>query len=88
MCSSKPAAAPVAAKKPAADDSDEEDEDDVADIPIVVPAPKPGGGGKPRRASVSAESMDPSKLKAQMSQITSIEKSPDVTERFDFIDLS
>jgi cAMP-dependent protein kinase regulator len=30
---------------------------------------------------VSAESMDPSKLKAQMSQVTSIEKSPEVANR-------
>jgi len=30
---------------------------------------------------VSAESTDPSKIKAQMSKVTSIEKSPDVTAR-------
>jgi len=64
-------------KKPAKDDSDEEDEDDVADIPIVAPTAAPKG--KPRRQSVSAESMDPSKLKAQMSQVTSIPKNPEVT---------
>ena len=36
---------------------------------------------KSRRVSVSAESMDPSKLKAQMSNVTSIEKSPEVASR-------
>lgn len=60
-------------------DSEEDDEDDVADIPIVAQA-KPRGGGSSRRVSVSAESMDPNKLKAQMSQVASIPKSPEVTE--------
>lgn len=70
-----PAPTPAAKKAAAKDeDSEEEDEDDVADI---VPVAKKGPA--PRRTSVSAESMDPSKLKAQMSQVTSIEKSPEVT---------
>lgn len=33
-----------------------------------------------RRVSVSAESMDPNKLKAQISQVTNIPKSPEVTQ--------
>lgn len=71
----KPAAK---APQPAEDsDDDEDDEDDVADI--VAPPPKPQP--KARRVSVSAESMDPSKMKAQMSQVTKIEKSPEVTTR-------
>jgi len=70
------APAPSAAKKEAAkDDSDEENEDDIADIPVVA---QPKGKPVNRRVSVSAESMDPSKLKAQMSQVTNIPKSPDV----------
>jgi cAMP-dependent protein kinase regulator len=62
-------------KKP--EDSDEEDDgEDVADMPVAAaPVPK----GKPRRVSVSAESMDPAKLKAQMSQVTDIPKSPEIT---------
>lgn len=62
----------------ASDDSDEDEGDDVADIPVVAAPSAPKG--KPRRISVSAESMDPSKLKAQMSQVTSIPKSPEVTQ--------
>jgi len=69
----------IAKKAAAKDDSEDEEEgDDVADIPVVTQA-KPAAG-KPRRISVSAESMDPSKLKAQMSQITNIPKSPEVTQ--------
>ena len=49
----------------------------MADIPVVAQA-KPKAGN--RRVSVSAESMDPSKLKAQMSQVTNIPKSQDVTD--------
>ena len=74
-------AAPVkaAAKKAAKDDSDEDEgDDDIADIPVAA-APAPGAGKKPRRVSVSAESMDPEKLKAQRSQVTNIAKSPEVT---------
>lgn len=74
-----PAAAPAAAAAaaPNADDSEEDDEDDVADI---VPMAKPTGP-KPRRSSVSAESMDPSKMNAMKENVTSIEKSPEVAER-------
>lgn len=77
---SKSDAQPAGAKpapQPAEDSEDEDDEDDVADI--VAPPPKPQP--KSRRVSVSAESMDPSKMKAQMSQVTKIEKSPEVTAR-------
>lgn len=61
------------------DDSedDEDDYDDSAELAAPTPAPKP----KSRRVSVSAESMDPAKMKSQMSQVTSIEKSPEVTSR-------
>jgi cAMP-dependent protein kinase regulator len=57
-------------------DSEDDEDDDVADIPVVAQAKTKSGN---RRISVSAESMDPSKLKAQMSQVTSIPKSPEVT---------
>lgn len=60
-------------------DEDDDDEDDVADIPVVQNNAKPRGGN--RRSSVSAESMDPAKLKAQISQVTNIPKSPEVTEK-------
>ena len=66
--------APVADAPPA--DSDEEDEDDVADMPEIAPRPQ----GKSRRTSVSAESMDPAKMNAMKDKVTSIEKSPEVTE--------
>ena len=72
-------AKPVFAKSaPKDDDSEEEDDDDVADIPVVA---SQKAKGAPRRVSVSAESMDPSKLKAQMSQVTNIPKSPEVTAK-------
>lgn len=61
------------------DSDEEEDEDDVADIPVVAPQAKAKPGN--RRVSVSAESMDPNKLKAQMSQVTNIPKSPEVTAK-------
>eukprot|EP00341_Mesodinium_pulex_P006827 CAMPEP_0116932808 /NCGR_PEP_ID=MMETSP0467-20121206/28662_1 /TAXON_ID=283647 /ORGANISM="Mesodinium pulex, Strain SPMC105" /LENGTH=415 /DNA_ID=CAMNT_0004613569 /DNA_START=37 /DNA_END=1284 /DNA_ORIENTATION=- len=67
-------------KKDDSDSEDDEDdfaEDDIADMPAPVARPQP----KSRRVSVSAESMDPSKLKAQMSNVTSIEKSPEVASR-------
>jgi cAMP-dependent protein kinase regulator len=60
------------------DDSDEDD-DDVADIPVVAAQSKPKAGN--RRVSVSAESMDPNKLKSQMSQVSNIPKSPEVAEK-------
>jgi cAMP-dependent protein kinase regulator len=71
------AAATSATSAPtAADDDSEDDEDDyVGDMrEVAVAKPKP----KDRRSSVSAESMDPSKLKAQMSQVTNIPKDPEV----------
>lgn len=61
-------------------DSEGEDEDDVADIPVKAPPPKQPQG-KSRRVSVSAESMDPAKMKAQANNVTCIEKSPDVARR-------
>lgn len=74
------AAAPApAAKKAAAkeEDSDAEEGDDFADdAPVMAPPPK--AKGPSRRVSVSAESMDPNKLKSQMSQVTNIEKDPAV----------
>lgn len=58
----------------------EDDEDDYADGPEVLPtSPSPTRPAN-RRRSVSAESTDPVKLKAQMSQIASIPKSREVTE--------
>lgn len=75
---SKPVMAAQSAP-PAADDSDDDDEDDfAADLPEMAAA-KPKV--KDRRSSVSAESMDPEKLKAQISQVTNIPKDPDVTRK-------
>lgn len=78
-----PAAAPAAdARKsePAEDPTDSEEEgDEMGEIKEFVP--RKVESGKPRRVSVSAESMDPAKLKQQKSQVTCIEKSPDVTEQ-------
>eukprot|EP00981_Chlorochromonas_danica_P000839 scaffold198_cov169-Ochromonas_danica.AAC.10 len=68
----------AAKKQEKEEDSDEEEEDDVADIPVVAQAKAKSGN---RRTSVSAESMDPNKLKSQMSQVTNIPKSPEVTEK-------
>lgn len=72
------AAAPAAAPAPQAnaDDDSEEDEDDMGDIVEIAPKARPAG----RRTSVSAESMDPSKMKAQMANVTCIEKEPAVYE--------
>jgi len=65
-----------APSKKDADSDEEEDEDDIVDMPTIAAAKaKP----KDRRISVSAESMDPNKLKAQISQVTNIPKSPEVT---------
>jgi cAMP-dependent protein kinase regulator len=75
-------AAPAAAAKksePAEDPTDSEEEDEMGEIKEFVP--RKVEGGKPRRVSVSAESMDPAKLKQQKSQVTCIEKPPDVTEQ-------
>jgi len=74
--------AKAAAAAPAKDDSaseEEEEEDDVGEIKAFVP--RQPASGKPRRVSVSAESMDPAKLKQQMSQVTCIEKSREVAEQ-------
>lgn len=66
-----------AAKKDDDDSEEEEDEgDDVADMPVVQQSRSAKGGN--RRVSVSAESMDPAKLKAQASQVTNIPKSPEI----------
>lgn len=59
------------------DDSEQEDEDDVhATLPDDYVPPKIGNKG--RKTGVSAESMDPAKMKEQMKNITCIEKSPEV----------
>lgn len=67
-------AAAAPADETALDSDDEDDEDDVEDMPEFVPQAKPKG----RRTSVSAESMDPSKLKAQISEVKNIPKDPTV----------
>ncbi|CAM9369118.1 unnamed protein product, partial [Ectocarpus fasciculatus] len=63
--------------------SDEEDdyadEDDVGSMPNA--APKAPLVPKSRRVSVSAESVDPNKMKAQMSQVANIPKSEEVSSR-------
>jgi cAMP-dependent protein kinase regulator len=59
---------------PVYSDSEEEDEDEMGEMEEFVPRAKPVG----RRVSVSAESMDPNKLKEQQSQLVVIEKSPEV----------
>ena len=61
------------------EDSEEDDDDDVADL-MVKPI-QPIEVKERRRVSVSAESMDPTKLKAQRANVVSIEKSPEVTAR-------
>lgn len=77
-----PAGAPAAApQKAAAEEEDSDDEgdygdEDVGDMPVMQIQAKPKGGN--RRISVSAESMDPAKLKAQASQVTNIPKDPAV----------
>lgn len=64
------------------DDNSDDDEDDFApEDASPVPVAKAAPQGKSRRTSVSAESMDPNKMKAQANQVTCIEKSPDVTRR-------
>ena len=55
-------------------DSEEEDEDEMGEMEEFVPRAKPVG----RRVSVSAESMDPNKLKEQKANLVVIEKSPEV----------
>jgi cAMP-dependent protein kinase regulator len=65
------------------DDSEEEEEenDDDGVGNMVAAAPKAPVVPKSRRVSVSAESVDPNKMKAQMSQVANIPKSPEVTSR-------
>lgn len=58
----------------------EDDDDDYADGPEALQASPSPTRPANRRRSVSAESTDPVKLKAQMSQIASIPKSREVTE--------
>lgn len=76
VAESKEAAAPAAAAKADDDTDDDEDEDDMGDMVEMAPKPRPVG----RRTSVSAESMDPEKMKAQMANVTVIEKEPEVYE--------
>lgn len=59
------------------EDSEDDEDDYISDMPdIATQKVKP----KDRRVSVSAESMDPEKLKAQVTQVTSIPKTPEVTK--------
>eukprot|EP01006_Ploeotia_vitrea_P011148 TRINITY_DN29733_c0_g1_i1.p1 TRINITY_DN29733_c0_g1~~TRINITY_DN29733_c0_g1_i1.p1 ORF type:complete len:413 (+),score=33.46 TRINITY_DN29733_c0_g1_i1:41-1279(+) len=80
----KPAEEVKAEKEPAKEpaheptDSEEEDEDEMGEVKEFVPKVVTG---KPRRVSVSAESMDPAKLKAQASQVTCIEKPKEVADQ-------
>lgn len=67
----------AAAKKVEAGSDSEEDEDEMGEMEEFVPRAKPVG----RRISVSAESMDPDKMKAQMANVTCIEKEPAVYEK-------
>lgn len=76
VAESKEAAAPAPAAKAEEDTDDDEDEDDMGDMVEMAPKPRPVG----RRTSVSAESMDPNKMKAQMANVTVIEKEPEVYE--------
>mmetsp|Transcript_100537 Transcript_100537/g.216946 ORF Transcript_100537/g.216946 Transcript_100537/m.216946 type:complete len:413 (+) Transcript_100537:87-1325(+) len=61
------------------DEDDYADEDDVG--AMMQAAPKAPVVPKSRRVSVSAESVDPNKMKAQMSQVANIPKSEDVSAR-------
>ena len=61
------------------DDTDEDD-DDVSDLQ-VKPVPANVSNKERRRISVSAESVDPVKMKAQRANITNVEKTPDVAAR-------
>lgn len=58
-------------------DSEDEDEDEMGEMEEFVPRAKPVG----RRVSVSAESMDPKKLKEQQANLVVIEKSPEISAR-------
>lgn len=61
------------------DEDDYADEDGVGDMKDS--APKAPVVPKARRVSVSAESVDPNKMKAQMSQVANIPKSEEVAAR-------
>ena len=61
------------------DDTDEDD-DDVSDLQ-VKPVPANVSSKERRRISVSAESVDPVKMKAQRATVTNVEKTPDVAAR-------
>lgn len=61
-------------------DTDDEDEHDDFEEEMKAPT-SVTSQSKTRRTSVSAESMDPDKLKRQASQVTSLEKSPEITTR-------
>lgn len=77
---------PFSGKPPAAaahDDTDDDEEDGDAVGNLVeseAPAPKPVAP-KSRRVSVSAESVDPNKMKAMSHQVANIPKSAEVAER-------
>lgn len=76
----------AASSQKKADDSGDDsggDEDDVADLPEPVKMASAGRVPASRRVSVSAESVDPNKLKAQMSQVAKIDKSPEVAARLE-----
>jgi hypothetical protein len=82
MPAPKKKSAPVEEKKSfgakdSGDSSEEDESNDFvnAELPdIEEPEYKP----KPRRTSVSAESVDPNKMKAQKNKIVNIPKSPEV----------
>lgn len=83
-----PAAAPdskSAGSKAAKGGDSSDDEDDYADEEDIgamqAAAPKAPLVPKSRRVSVSAESVDPAKMKAQMSQVANIPKSDEVSAR-------
>lgn len=64
------------------DNSDEDKDEDYDDeMEAKMEAKSSRSSEKGRRVGVSAESSDPNKLKAQMSKVTCIEKSPEVTAR-------
>ena len=63
------------------DDSDDDDDEGDAMGDMVVNVSVTAAAVGRRRISVSAESMDPAKLKNQRSQMVVVDKSEDVTER-------
>lgn len=76
----KPAAAAAAKGGDSSDEEDDyADEDDLGAMQNA--APKAPIVPKARRVSVSAESVDPAKMKAQMSQVANIPKSEDISNR-------